>query len=217
MIKRTIVGIVSSFCILFSANGQVSAQSNEELVNLEKVIPAAKKYIGVPYKYGGTTTRGFDCSGYIRQVFNEVGVSLPRTAAEMYKKGSIVSKSDLHVGDLVFFNTTGKPASHAGIYIGSGQFIHSSSSKGVTISNLSDPYYWGPRYIGAKRIVSSQLDEGKFRDIATSFWAHDEIKKLAQDKITLGYEVRGQGDRKNYTPGNCYSDNHKAPIPERWD
>lgn len=188
MIKRTIFGIVSSFCMIFSASGQASAQSNEELVNLERVVPAAKKYIGVPYKYGGTTASGFDCSGYIRQVFNEVGVSLPRTAAEMYQKGTSVSKNDLHVADLVFFNTTGKPASHAGIYIGGGQFIHASSSKGITISNLNDPYYWGPKYIGAKRIVESQLDEGEFRDIATSFWAHDEIEKLAQDNITLGYE-----------------------------
>ncbi|MDQ0244819.1 hypothetical protein J2S09_002390 [Bacillus fengqiuensis] len=188
MIKRTIFGIVSSFCIIFSANGQASAQSNEELVNLEKIVPAAKKYIGVPYKYGGTTASGFDCSGFMQQVFKEVGVQLPRTAAEMYKTGTSVSKSNLQVGDLVFFNTTGKPASHAGIYIGSGQFIHASSSKGITISNLSDPYYWGPKYIGAKRVVASQLDEGQFRDIAASFWAHDEIKKLAQDNIILGYE-----------------------------
>lgn len=188
MIKRTFVGIVSSFCILFSANGQAAAQGNDDLVSLEKIVPAAKKYIGVPYKYGGTTAAGFDCSGFIRQVFNEIGVSLPRTAAEMYKQGTSIAKSDLRVGDLVFFNTTGKPASHAGIYIGNGQFIHASSSKGITITNLSDPYYWGPKYIGAKRIIDSKLDEGQFRDIAASFWAYDEIKKLAEDNITLGYE-----------------------------
>ncbi|MFC3886466.1 S-layer homology domain-containing protein [Bacillus songklensis] len=188
MIKRTIFGIVSSFCILFSANAQVSAQSNEELVNYEKIMPAAKKYIGVPYKYGGTTASGFDCSGYIQRVFGEIGVSLPRTAGEMYKLGSSVSKSSLRVGDLVFFNTTGKPASHAGIYIGNGQFIHASSSKGITISNLSDPYYWGPKYIGAKRILSYTMGEGQFRDIGSSYWAYDEIKNLAQDHIALGYE-----------------------------
>ena len=86
-------------------------------------------------------------------VYKKVGVKLPRTSAGMYATGTSVSKKNLLAGDLVFFNTSGKGVSHAGIYIGNGKFIHSSSSKGVSIAKINDPYYWGSKYIGAKRVA----------------------------------------------------------------
>jgi cell wall-associated NlpC family hydrolase len=116
-------------------------------------VSYAKSLMGIPYRWGGTTTKGFDCSGFIRYLYAKEKVSLPRTAYAMYKTGTSVSRSGLRTGDLVFFKTSrSAPVTHAGVYIGGGKFIHSSSSRGVSISSVNDRYYWGSRYVGAKRI-----------------------------------------------------------------
>ncbi len=116
------------------------------------VISTAKSLIGIPYVWGGTTTIGFDCSGFTQYVLSKNGISVPRTAAEQYTVGTSVSKSNLRAGDLVFFTTYKAGPSHLGIYLGDGNFIHASSSKGVTISSLSSDYY-SSRYIGARRVM----------------------------------------------------------------
>ncbi len=119
----------------------------------DAIIATAKKYIGVPYLWGGTTPKGFDCSGFVQYVYKAHGISLNRTCVTQYKHGTYVSKSNLQPGDLVFFQNTYKAGiSHVGIYIGDGKFIHASSSKGITISNLSSSYYVS-HYYGARRIL----------------------------------------------------------------
>jgi uncharacterized protein YgiM (DUF1202 family) len=118
-----------------------------------KIVSTAKKYIGVPYKWGGTTTKGFDCSGYVQYVYNENGISIPRTSSsQYYELTRKVSKSNLQAGDLVFFNTSGKGVSHVGIYIGDGKFIHSGTTNGVVIAELFGAY-WSNLYMGARRVL----------------------------------------------------------------
>lgn len=118
----------------------------------EAVIATAKKYLGVPYVFGGTTPSGFDCSGFLQYVFKQNGISIPRLADDQYKLGKSVKMSELKAGDLVFFSTYEPGASHCGIYIGNGQFLHTSSSRGVRVDRL-DNVYWAPKYYGSRRIV----------------------------------------------------------------
>ena len=103
---------------------------------------------------GGTSLAGFDCSGFTSYVYKNLGLTLPRTSQAQFKTGTAVSKTNLREGDLVFFNTSGRGVSHVGIYVGNGKFSHSSSSRGVTITSLSDSY-WSKRYVGAKRVMST--------------------------------------------------------------
>lgn len=119
---------------------------------VNRIIATAMRYQGVPYLWGGVTPLGFDCSGYIQYVFASNGVSVPRTADAQYAVGMPVAKTQLQPGDLVFFTTYAPGPSHDGIYLGNGQFINASSSRGVAISRL-DNSYWGPRYFGARRVV----------------------------------------------------------------
>lgn len=117
----------------------------------------AMQFVGVPYVYGGASPSGFDCSGFTRYVFAQFGVKLPHGATPQLGSGVEVSRDNLQPGDLVFFQgtyATSSAASHCGIYIGDGQFIHSASSgnRGITISNLSDSYY-SRHYLTARRVA----------------------------------------------------------------
>lgn len=117
--------------------------------DVNQLIAEAKKYMGVPYVWGGTTPAGFDCSGFLHYVFLKEGKTIPRTVEAIWAAGKKVQAPN--VGDLVFFETYKAGPSHAGIYLGNGQFIHASSSQGVTISDMKNSY-WNPRYLGAKSI-----------------------------------------------------------------
>ncbi|MCJ7687752.1 MAG: C40 family peptidase [Clostridiaceae bacterium] len=117
------------------------------------LISYAYNFIGRPYVWGGEGPRSFDCSGFTKYIYKEFGVNLPHYTGSQIGKGSSVSRENLEQGDLIFFNTDGK-ASHVGIYVGGGDFIHASSgSKKVTVSNLSQSYY-NKRFAGARRIFN---------------------------------------------------------------
>jgi peptidoglycan hydrolase-like protein with peptidoglycan-binding domain len=118
----------------------------------KKITDTALRYKGTPYKYGGISPKGFDCSGYVWYVYKEHGKNIPRTADRQYEAGKKVSYKELQPGDVVFFSTYEKGASHCGIFLGKGKFIHASSSRGVMVSSLSDSY-WKPRYLGARRLI----------------------------------------------------------------
>lgn len=121
-------------------------------MEIRRIIQTATSYLGVPYVFGGTTPSGFDCSGFVRYVFAVNGVSLPRTADAQWSVGWSVPSSQLRPGDLVFFSTYEAGPSHDGIYLGDGRFISATSSRGVAVDSLYSSY-WGPRYIGAKRVI----------------------------------------------------------------
>jgi len=151
----------------FGQTGFVSAEfcsiqtgTKPETSKRTELVAYAKKFLGTRYSWGGTNlTRGVDCSGFVYAVYRDFGYTLNRTSRDQIKNGTRISKSELLPGDLVFFDTTNATnrgyISHVGIYIGNGQFIHSSSSSRtpyVTINALSENYY-SIRYVGATRIL----------------------------------------------------------------
>ena len=119
----------------------------------KQLVAGAKKYLGVPYVYGGASPKGFDCSGLVYYLLKNLGYSPYRSAADQYKMGTYVAKKDLQPGDLVFFqNTAGYGISHVGIYVGGGKFIHSPRTGSVvSYADLNSTYYIN-HYYGARRV-----------------------------------------------------------------
>lgn len=119
------------------------------------IVDFAKRLVGVDYVWGGTTPSGFDCSGFVRYVFGNYGVTLNRVSSEQAKQGSKVSKDDLIPGDIVFFDTNGghNRINHVGMYIGGGRFIQASSeSSSVLISDITEGFY-ANTYMTARRVL----------------------------------------------------------------
>lgn len=132
-----------------SPGSQSTAATSPASAKLNRVF---QQYKGTPYRYGGTDASGFDCSGFINAAYAEAfDLSLPRTTEQLAARGTPVRRDQLNIGDIIFFQTSVKQL-HAGIYTGDGNFIHSSSSKGVSESSL-DNQYWHYRYLKAKRFL----------------------------------------------------------------
>ncbi|MFC6647567.1 C40 family peptidase [Paenibacillus rhizoplanae] len=162
--KKKLAAAVLSLSIIFTI-GAGSAFADSKM---DKVID---KTIGTKYVSGGTSTNGFDCSGFTMFVFDKIGINLPHQSGSQYQMGSAVSRDEMRPGDLVFFNTNGKGVSHVGIYVGDGDFAHASSSRGVTISSLNDSYYVN-RYVGAKRIMSTDA----YKTVASDSQDNDDVQ-----------------------------------------
>jgi peptidoglycan DL-endopeptidase LytE len=125
----------------------------------DRLIIFAKKLINIPYRFGGSSLMGIDCSAYVQKVYRLVGINLPRSARAQFKEGDPVDSDELSIGDLVFFRTYASFPSHVGIYMGNNLFIHASSrERKVTIDNLKTPYYL-KRFIGAKRLISRKYEK----------------------------------------------------------
>ena len=106
---------------------------------------------GAPYRNGGTTPAGFDCSGFVQYVYRLHGVAVPRETREQFRLGRSLRRGDLVPGDLVFFTTVAPGASHVGIVIGPDQFVHAPSERGVVRVERLSAEYWNRRYVGARR------------------------------------------------------------------
>ncbi len=148
-----------------SANAAVKnahiATSIKITQKVDQILDEAQTYLGTPYRYGGMTRRGIDCSAFVLSVFGSAaGITLPRVAAAQSQEGERVEKSELQRGDLLFFSQGKGRISHVGIVEsvspeGDIKFIHAASSRGVMISTLNTDRYWSPRFRFAKRIVTA--------------------------------------------------------------
>ncbi len=116
-----------------------------------QILEYAKKFIGTPYRSAGSSPSGFDCSGFTTYVYKQFNINLPRISRDQYKFGEAVCASEAKPGDLVAFASNGR-IHHVGIYMGNGEFIHSSSKEGIVISKTNDAY-WGPRVAGYRRVI----------------------------------------------------------------
>lgn len=115
------------------------------------ILKNYSKWEGVRYQFGGTDEKGIDCSALIQKIYRSFDIYLPRTTKEQIKIGKTINKHQLKFGDLVFFKTT-KTSRHVGIYIGNQEFIHASTTLGVTISSLENSF-WSKRYEKSTRII----------------------------------------------------------------
>lgn len=156
-VRRDMLGLPLAKKSTSSSQKSIASKTTTHTVSAEacsnSVINTALSYQGARYSYGGLSSRGFDCSGFVKYVYQKHGVNLPHNAAAQYSHGKPVSKNELQPGDLVFFRTgRGKGINHVGIYIGNGKFIHASSAgRRVRIDSLNEGYYKA-RFVGARRI-----------------------------------------------------------------
>ena len=147
-------------------NTKILASIEKELKKsntIDQILNEASTYIGTPYRFGGMTRSGIDCSAFVLSVYGSVtGINLPRISSAQAQEGERVEREELKKGDLLFFQTRGRRISHVGIVQeitpeGEIKFIHASTSKGVTISSLNEKY-WGARYRFAKRILNNDIE-----------------------------------------------------------
>jgi len=132
---------------------------------LASLLEKARTCLGVPYRWGGITKKGFDCSGFVRFVFGSCGIDLDRTSRSQAEQGDPIDLANIQPGDLLFFSTRGmrKGISHVGIYLGEGQFIHAAGWRGTThgcvqLGQLASSYF-SERLVAARRIVSQLAPE----------------------------------------------------------
>ncbi|MBV7507932.1 C40 family peptidase [Bacillus sp. sid0103] len=150
MLKKFIVAFV-----LIVSSGSLFANMGDKAEAAyynTKAVTVAKSNLGVPYRWGGMSTSGFDCSGLVKYSYAKAGRTLNRTAAQMFYGNGYRIYSYIQPGDLMFFAPTkASRPTHVAMYIGNGKMIMASSSKGVMITTTNNPY-WHPRYVGTKRV-----------------------------------------------------------------
>ncbi len=137
--------------LLTSCGGGTLPRGDPTLQHL--IVLEALGQVGRPYRFGGTTPAGFDCSGLVQYVYREAGISLPRTTVEQYKLGHQVKPRDLQPGDLLFYRFERSPVDHVAIYLGDGQAVHAPANGRAVIVAAVDLPHWTRRYIGAVRVL----------------------------------------------------------------
>ncbi|MGG4033388.1 C40 family peptidase [Paenibacillus cisolokensis] len=151
IVSASLCAAIGFTAVAATSNSKADAATPKSI----ELINYGKKYLGVPYRFGAPSgvTYAFDCSSFTQFVFKKYEVSLPRTAVAQASKGVKVDKGYLSMGDLVFFRTSGSRISHVGIYAGNNQMLHSSSSKGITITSINSTY-WKSKYVTARRVLN---------------------------------------------------------------
>lgn len=155
MNKTHLFGIIVLSLMLFSCGSRknISSRKSNKLTSKDKIEKEYKRCYAIPYKYGGTTYSGFDCSGFVQHIYKKaLNIKIPRSTKEQLRTGKRIKAKDLKIGDLVFFKPL-KKFNHVGIFVGQNMFIHSSSSKGVMKSKLSNTY-WRKYYSSSRRVAN---------------------------------------------------------------
>jgi NlpC/P60 family len=170
LMKKRLICCLCSAAIAITASLSLAGESHTESLlssfglNERRFTEEVKEYLGIPYRKGGTTKKGMDCSGFARTVYDRLlGIDLPQSSADQFQSRELdkIDTRELQTGDLVFFGggKKKKRINHVGVYLSDGQFIHASTSEGVMVSSLSDQY-WRKRYVGSKRHhVLNSLEE----------------------------------------------------------
>lgn len=131
-----------------ASGAKVAAATFSGTASGNEAVRIAESYIGVPYVWGGTTPKGFDCSGFVQYVYRQMGISINRVAADQANNGYYVAKEDLQPGDLVFFKKAGRAIHHVGMYVGNGKYIHApSTGRSICIENMTRSDYYTARRI----------------------------------------------------------------------
>jgi cell wall-associated NlpC family hydrolase len=123
------------------------------------IVSTAMMLRGIPYRNGGSDPSGFDCSGFVQWVFAQNGIRLPREVREQWGAGQTIDPRDVKPGDLLFFETVSRGASHVGVAIGGDQFVHAPSSQGVVRVERFSANYWAMRLVGARRVAGHEDHE----------------------------------------------------------
>ncbi|MBD7963196.1 C40 family peptidase [Fictibacillus norfolkensis] len=155
--KKKVMSLALAAGVLFSSGELVHASLGDDIIN------TGDNYLGTPYKYGSAfgNTRTFDCSSFTSYVFSRHGITLPRTSSGQASTGTYVSKANLQKGDLVFYDTDFNGSiNHVGIYAGNGKMLN-AQSKGVAFADAFSPYYWGSRYVTARRVINDKAAAAK--------------------------------------------------------
>jgi cell wall-associated NlpC family hydrolase len=161
ILKFLVAMVVATFAISVFVTPAGAHEHNNAFKQRKHLTERGKSAVGSPYSYGGTSRRGFDCSGFTRWTYQGHGQALPHSSSQQfdlrkrngYKR--VWKRKALKPGDLVFHKTTSARVGHAGIYVGRGKFVSATSSEGVRVRSLYDPYYWGKRWVAGVRTPST--------------------------------------------------------------
>lgn len=180
MIKKLLFStlvVISSFCVVSAQTKSKEASKLEDPDNLAsqyfsqvmgvavdatsnlKLYKFVYEWVGTPYRYAGNTKKGIDCSAFVKGIYDKVfNTTILRNSRDIFSMVDPLAKDELKEGDLVFFKIKSRSISHVGIYLGGSRFAHASSSRGVVISNLNEPYYSRYFYKGGRILEPSNKD-----------------------------------------------------------
>ncbi len=159
LLRTIILILLCSYLLLACAHSskhhersvEKATQTSKPISQGQQIADLAQSLLGSPYKYGGTTPNGFDCSGLVHYTHRKFGIHTPRTSLQQFKHARSIRLSELDSGDVVFFKLSRNNVSHVGIYVGNGRFVHApKSGKRVAINHLNDDY-WRPRIVSGGR------------------------------------------------------------------
>jgi NlpC/P60 family len=153
------------------ATGPGFLNSSPDLRSLPyRLVKSGMEFVGLRYRWQGMSERtGVDCSGLVKMLFEKFGIQLPHSSNEQFKMGEQVAKSELQIGDLVFFSSKGKSPNHVGLYVGHDQFLHAASDPGKVIVTALDQPWYAKRFLGARRILALWKDDHKLAEGRNSF------------------------------------------------